>query len=82
MWMNTCGSSAAMASKTRLFDTCDMGTRRVPPAHEANAAVKLKGPAPNVRKRTRVPLPGVKPPKYSRFGVRSVKANATTTRPP
>ncbi len=33
-----------MASKTRLFDTCDMGTSRVPPAQEANAAVKLKGP--------------------------------------
>ena len=32
MWMNTCGSSADRAAKTPLFDTCDSGTTRVPPA--------------------------------------------------
>ena len=70
-----------MASKTRLFDTCDSGVSRVPPAHDAKAAVKLKGPVANVRKRTCVPLPRVKPPKNSRSGDRLVSAYWTTTRP-
>ncbi len=45
-----------MAAKMPLFETCDIGTMRVPPAHDPNAAVKLNGPRPKVRRRARVPL--------------------------
>ena len=69
-----------MAAKTPLFDTCDIGTTRVPPAHEAKAAVKLNGPVPNVRNRARVPLSGRKPVKYSVAGASPSRRYSMTMR--